>query len=146
MRREDAEAVALAGGEPARELAAQLIEQVAALRTEVEELRRQLGRSSENSSTPPSQDPPRTRAERRAVARKHFKASSRKPGGQPGHEGKSRELAAPERVDRRFEHLAGECAGCGHRFDPPRSASASRFATRPPSCHRSVRSSSSIAA
>ncbi len=116
MRREQAEALALAGGEPARALVAELVEQMAALRAEVEELKRVAGRGSHNSSMPPSSDPPRTRAERRAAAREQFKRSSRKPGAQPGHDGKTRELAAPERVDRRFDHLPAGCS-CGHRFD-----------------------------
>ncbi|MCA1680544.1 MAG: IS66 family transposase [Actinobacteria bacterium] len=115
MRREEAEAVALAGGEPARELVVQLIEQVAALGADVEELRRQVNRSSSNSSMPPSQDPPKSRAERRRQAREAYKRSMRKSGGQPGHEGKTREMAAPERVDHGFDHLPSACA-CGHCF------------------------------
>ncbi len=93
-----------------------LLEEVAALRERVDEHERLLKRDSTNSSLPPSRDPPLTRQQRRALARKRAKASLRKPGGQPGHEGKTRELAAPERVDHRFAHLPGACA-CGHRFD-----------------------------
>jgi transposase len=40
----------------------------------------------------------------------------RKSGGQPGHQGKGRELVAPERVNERVEHLP-DCCGCGHVFD-----------------------------
>jgi len=65
---------------------------------------------------PPSRDSPLTRQQRRALARERAKASLRKPGGQPGHEGKTRELAAPERITQGFDHLPG-CCGCGHRFD-----------------------------
>lgn len=107
--------MALAGGESARELVVALIEQVVALRAEVEELGRQVGRSSSNSSTPPSQDPPKSRAERRTAAREAYKRSMRGSGGQPGREGKTREMASPEQVDRRFEHLPGPCE-CGHCF------------------------------
>jgi len=81
MRREEAESVALSGGEPARELVATLIEQVTALRVEVEELERRQNRSSQNSSTPPSQDPPMSRQQRRAEARRRAKQSLRKQGG-----------------------------------------------------------------
>jgi transposase len=112
----DVEAVALAGGEPARELVVELLARVAALDARVEELERLQNRNSGNSSLPPSRDPPLTRQQRRELARKRAKESLRKPGGQPGHEGKCRELAAPERVDQRFDHLPGACAGCGHAF------------------------------
>lgn len=39
----------------------------------------------------------------------------RKTGGQPGHEGKTRELVAAERVDERVPHLPERC-DCGHTF------------------------------
>ena len=97
-------------------LVAELMAQNGVLRERVEELERQLGRNSRNSSSPPSSDPPLTRAERRRLAREKAKElSKRKPGGQPGHEGKHRQMAPPERVDRRTEHLPEACA-CGHRF------------------------------
>jgi transposase len=116
VRREEVEAIALAGGEPARELVVGLLAEVAALGERVEELERRLNRSSRNSSMPPSSDPPMTRQQRRALARELAKKSLRRQGGQPGHEGKSREIAPPERVDERFEHLPGKCWGCGHGF------------------------------
>lgn len=56
---------------------------------------------------------PKSRAERRRVAREAYERSMRKSGGQAGHEGKMRELAAPERVDERRVHLP-ECCRCGH--------------------------------
>lgn len=40
----------------------------------------------------------------------------RKSGGQPGHEGKTREMASGERVDERFAHAPRSCSGCGHAF------------------------------
>ncbi len=86
------------------------------LEERIEDLERKAGRDSGNSSMPPSSDAPKSRAERRAAARAAYKRSLRKSGGQPGHEGKTRELVAPERVDRRFEHLPDGC-GCGYRFD-----------------------------
>lgn len=118
MRREEIEAIALGGGEPARELVVGLLEQVAqvpALRERIEELERRVGRDSGNSSQPPSSDAPKSRAERRRAAREAYKRSMRKSGGQPGHEGKTRQLAAPERVDEHRVHLPVRC-GCGHVF------------------------------
>jgi len=87
----------------------------------IEELRRRLGRDSSNSSLPPSRDPPPSRAERRRRAREKAKElakreGQRKPGGQPGHEGKSRQMAPPEQVNQFCRHLPQECS-CGHRFD-----------------------------
>ena len=78
---------------------------VAALRVEVDELKRQLGRDSHNSSLPPSRDSPAARAKRPK------KGSGRKQGGQPGHPGRHRELLAdPDRV---IEHWPETCGGCG---------------------------------
>jgi len=117
VRVEDAEAVALAGGEPARVLVVGLLAEVAALRGRVEEIECLQSRTSPNSSLPPSRDPPLTRQQRRELARQRAKASLKKPGGQLGHEGKTRELAAPEQVSAGFDHLPESCAGCGHCFD-----------------------------
>jgi transposase len=83
----------------------------------MEEFKRRAGQNSRNSSLPPSQDSPMTRQQRRALAREKAKRSLRKPGGQPGHEGKHRQMAPAERVDRCSEHLPEACSGCGHDFD-----------------------------
>ncbi|WP_249019602.1 IS66 family transposase [Conexibacter sp. S30A1] len=103
-----------------------LVEENAALRKRVveqdariEELERRDNRDSRNSSQPPSSDPPKSRAERRREAREKLKQlskSKRKPGGQPGHEGKHRQMVPPERVDHRSQHLPQACS-CGHTFD-----------------------------
>ena len=85
------------------------------LEERIEELERRVNRNSGNSSISPSSDQPLSRAERRRRAREAYKRSMRKTGGQPGHEGKTRELAAPEQVNRRSEHLPERC-GCGHVF------------------------------
>ena len=116
MRVEEAGRIARAGGEPAVQLVLGLLAETAALRERVDEHERLLKRDSTNSSLPPSRDPPLTRQQRRALARERAKASLRKPGGQPGHEGKAREMAPPDRVDERFEHFPHSCE-CGHRFD-----------------------------
>lgn len=51
-------------------------------------------------SMAPSLDPPKSRAQRRREVRERAKKlSGRGSDGQPGHEGKAREMAAPERVD-----------------------------------------------
>ena len=99
------------------ELVLGLLAEITALRERVDEHERLLKRDSTNSSLAPSNDPPLTRQQRRARERERAKQQGRKQrGGQPGHEGKTRELAAPERVDQRLEHVPVRC-GCGHRFD-----------------------------
>ena len=89
-------------------LNAELRAQNAALRARIEELERRLGQNSQNSSRPPSSDPPS------APERKRGKRSRRKRGGQPGHPAGKRELVAPERVNERLERWPEDCSGCGH--------------------------------
>jgi len=83
--------------------------QIARLATRVEELERRLGRNSQNSSLPPSHDPPS------APARKRASGSRRKQGGQPGHPGHGRPLQPLAKVDRLVEHWPERCP-CGHPF------------------------------
>ncbi|MGH2844244.1 MAG: IS66 family transposase [Solirubrobacteraceae bacterium] len=109
MRREAVEALHAQGVEA-------LVAVIRGFEERIEELERKAGRDSGNSSMPPSSDPPASRAERRRRAREAYKKSMRKSGGQPGHQGKRRELVAPERVSDRVEHLP-DCCGCGHVFD-----------------------------
>jgi transposase len=71
-------------------------------------LERQLGRSSRNSSQPPSADPP-------SAPRRGKDPSGRKQGAQPGHEGKGRPLLPAWAVDEVVEHWPGGC-GCGYVF------------------------------
>jgi transposase len=70
------------------------------------ELEARLGQNSQNSSRPPSSDPPR-------VKRRKKKPTGRKPGGQPGHRGHHRKLLEPERVDEVVEHWLAACRHCG---------------------------------
>jgi len=93
MRREELRAAIDRDPEAIVELVMTLSASVAALRAEVDELKRQLGRDSRNSSLPPSRDSPAARAKRPK------KGSGRKQGGQPGHPGSHRELVAdPDHV------------------------------------------------
>ncbi len=111
MIRAEAEAIVAQGVEA-------VVAALLGMAVRIEELERQLSRDSRNSSNPPSSDPPKSRAERRREAREKLKElSKRKPGGQPGHEGQHRQMAPPERVDRRSEHPPEACSGCGHGFD-----------------------------
>jgi transposase len=87
-----------------------LVEANQRLEARVGELERRLSRSSRNSSLPPSQDPPS------APPRPRRPGSGRRPGGQPGHEGKHRRLLPPEEVDEVVEHWPERCRACAHVF------------------------------
>jgi transposase len=64
----------------------------------IAQLERRLGRSSCNSSQPPSQDPPRSGLSRGKDP------SGRRQGAQPGHEGKGLELLPTSAVDEVIVH------------------------------------------
>jgi transposase len=83
----------------------------AALKAKVAELEARLAQNSQNSSKPPSSDPP-------ALPRLPKKPTGRKPGGQPGHERHGRDLVPPERVDRFVEVRPDNCMRCGRRLSP----------------------------
>ena len=90
----------------------------------IEQLERRIGRSSRNSSQPPSADlpggPPKRGKDR----------SGRKQGAQPGHEGKGRPLLPAWAVNEIVEHWPVDC-GCGHVF-----AEADRVSTGQPARHQ----------
>jgi transposase len=76
----------------------------------IEELEERLNANSTNSSKPPSTDPPWLHPTRRKGK------SKRKRGGQPGHEGVTREPVPPEEVDEVVECSPMDgCEYCGNR-------------------------------
>jgi transposase len=82
-----------------------VVDLVLSLMARVEELERQLGRDSTNSSLPPSRDSPASR-----VKRAKKPSSGRSQGGQPGHRGRNRPMVAdPDRVQ---EHWPVACGAC----------------------------------
>lgn len=133
LSREDAERIALAGGESARELVLGLLDRLAELQERVGRLEEQARRTSRNSSSAPSQDPPKTRAERRAEARKKAKAwakengKKRKQGAQPGHKGSGRKLLAEDQVNEFRDHYPDACGGCGRGFGADEKTPSGRF-------------------
>lgn len=117
MNRAEAEAIAAAGGEV---VVAVLME----LSARIEELERQIGRSSRNSSLPPSRDSPQQREERPKK-----KGSGRKQGGQRGHRGEHRAMVKnPDRVE---TYWPTQCDGCGAGI-----VEADRVAEGDPVCHQ----------
>jgi len=112
MRREDIDLVYASGRDAVVALiAAQAarIDELALLNAQlaarVEELERQAGRSSRNSSMAPSKDSPEARKGRLKKT-----GSGRRQGGQPGHRGQHRELVADP--DRLVEHWPSVCGAC----------------------------------
>ena len=81
--------------------------QLTALATELASLPERIGRSSRNSSKPPSSDGPGFKPPARR------KGSGRKRGGQPGHPGTGPELLPIERVDEMIDHHPDACRRCG---------------------------------
>jgi transposase len=81
--------------------------QLTALASELAKLRERIGRSSRNSSKPPSSDGPGFRPPERR------KGSGRQRGGQPGHPGSGPELLPIEWVDEVVEHHPDACRRCG---------------------------------
>src|SRR2546423_15281352 len=110
MDRAEAEAIYDSG----REACVQFILDLAARVREFEErlnrLEAQAGQDSLTSSKPPSSDPPKTRAQRRAEARAKAKelmrseGEARKAGGQSGHTGAGRELRPEDQIDEIVDH------------------------------------------
>jgi transposase len=85
-------------------------EQLAALAHRLEELEERLRTDSHNSSKPPSSDPPSSPGARVSEGKPR---GERKPGGQPGHEGKSRPLVPPEKLARAVDCRPPARCPCG---------------------------------
>lgn len=108
MRRDEIELVWAAGHDAVVALIEAQATRIDQLVARVEELERQAGQSSRNSSLPPSRDSADARRQRPK------KRSGRKQGGQPGHPGQHRQMVAdPDRV---VEHWPSVCAGCGEQI------------------------------
>ncbi|MGH3096074.1 MAG: IS66 family transposase [Streptosporangiales bacterium] len=89
------------------ELIASLHAQLDASRARVAELEARLGMNSGNSSKPPASDSPFEKPAPKSLRGR----SGRKPGGQPGHEGRTlRQVADPDEV---IVHEPGACRCCG---------------------------------
>jgi transposase len=103
------------------------------LEERVRRLEGQASQDSRTSSKPPSQDPPKTRQQRRAEARAKAKellakeGAQRKAGGQEGHRGAGRELAPEDQVDEIVDHYPDCCRGCGGEFTIDQCRPSGRF-------------------
>jgi transposase len=90
--------------------------QIAEGEKQIADLERQLGLRRQNSTTsskPPSSDGLAGEQRQRGSKRKKGR---RKPGGQPGHRGRWRELVPAERGNEVIEVFPPRCRHCNHRF------------------------------
>ena len=84
--------------------------QLAEVRTNQQQLLEKVNRTSKNSSSPPSNDPP-------GFGKKPRKQkSSKKRGGQPGHDGHSRDLYPIEECSDVIDHQPTACSCCGEKL------------------------------
>lgn len=116
VQRAEAEAIYDHGREVVVEVLLRMDRQIQALTERVVRqderialLERRLGRSSRNSSLPPSADAPSV------PPRRGKDSSGRSQGAQPGHEGKGRPLLPAWAVDEVIDHWPVGCE-CGHVF------------------------------
>jgi transposase len=91
-----------------RQFIARLLTDLTTLQERVTQLEAQVGQHSQNSSRPPSSDPPE------APARPPRPGSGRAPGGQPGHPGASRPLKPLAEVDQIVIVRPPQCGRCAH--------------------------------
>ena len=100
---------------PSEALLAQAPEPV---REYIAELEARLRQDSSTSSRPPSSDPPKSQAQRRAQPpAPRADGEPRRQGGQPGHPGHHRLLVSEARVDRLEVVRPEACRGCGAGLD-----------------------------
>jgi len=130
MDRAEAEAVYDSRREACVEFILGLAARVEQFEERLRRLEEQARRDSRTSSLPPSQDPPKTRQQRRAEARlkaKELFGEGRKAGGQEGHRGAGRELKPEDQVDEIVDHYPEAFRGCGREFTEQERRPASRF-------------------
>jgi transposase len=122
VERREAEAIYDAGREVCVEFILELAARVEQHGERLARLEAQVRQDSLTSSRPPSSDPPKTRAQRRAEARAKAKellrreGGERQAGGQPGHRGSGRELMPEDQIDEILDHYPSACGGCGRAF------------------------------
>ena len=133
MDRAGAEAVYDSGREACVEFILDLAARVEQHEYRLKRLEERARRDSRTSLAPPSLDPPKTRAQRRAEARAKAKelmrrdGVQRRAGGQPGHRGAGRGLKPEDQIDEIVDHFPDACGSCGARFAPEQRTRGGRF-------------------
>lgn len=106
MRREELRTVYDSGFEATFALVESLLHEIDALSSRVQQLEDRLAKNSRNSSKPPSSDSP-VKPKPKSLRQR----SSKKPGGQKGHPGRT--LSLVENPRHIVVHSPEECEGCG---------------------------------
>jgi transposase len=133
MDRSEAEAIYDAGRDACVQFIVDLAARVQLLEERLSRLEAAARQDSLTSSRPPSSDPPKTRAQRRAEARARAKelmrreGEQRNAGGQRGHRGAGRDLKPEDHIDEIVDHYPQACAGCGRQFDDEQRTPTGRF-------------------
>lgn len=91
----------------------QLVEIIKALQEEVARLKGIISKDSKTSSKPPSHDLIKKSEKKKSTQDTSLNQEKRKPGGQPGHQGKTRKGFS--RIDRIEILRPQKCNFCGHR-------------------------------
>ena len=113
MDRQTAERIYNAGKEVVIETLLAMDARIKYLERKIPELEKAiaaLNKNSSNSSRPPSSDKPWARKTKR------IRSGNRKQGGQPGHQGKKRQLLPPEEMDHIYDIFPERCACCQRPF------------------------------
>jgi hypothetical protein len=123
MERSEAEAIYDSGREACVEFLMRLMDRQLRSEERLRVLEQKASASSRTSSSPPSQDVPKTRQQRRVDAREKAKEllkrdgrTKREAGGQPGHRGAGRALLPEDRMSEIVHHYPDGCSGCGREF------------------------------
>jgi transposase len=105
-----------------RQLLDDALARIVELEKTVATLTARLRQNSTNSHKSPSSDKPQARkARRKSKKAGDENGSGKKRGGQPGHEGTTRELAPPEEVDETIDCRPETCECCGDKLPKPTS-------------------------
>lgn len=75
-------------------------------------LEQMLSKNSSNSDKPPSSDPPFVKKKRKKIP------GLRRQGGQPGHQGKNRQLLPAKEMDKIHDIYPDACQHCRRPFEP----------------------------
>lgn len=121
MERAEAEQIFDAGRERCVEVLLDLAGRLGGFEDRLVRVEGKQAASSLNSSVAPSADVPKTRQQRRALARAKAKEllkdkEPRKQGAQQGHRGAGRDLLPLEEIDEVVDHYPRECGGCSREF------------------------------